>query len=379
MESDRSTRQLVTAPPAELGLCPQRWDQVLQLAGELTSRNHLPAVSLQVQRYGLTTGVHSFGTRCLNRSIPIDEQTLFLVASLTKPMVAMAVLRLVEQGALGLNQRVGEFLPNWNDPAKRLMTLRHLLTHTSGLPDMLPDNLPLRQNRADLNAFVSGTVQVPLNNPVGRAAQYQSMGFALLGEIIQVVSGQSCAEFLRQELFLPLGMTRTWLGLPESMRSEQNIAEIRVPAEQQTGLEWNWNSPYWRELGAPWGGVLSTTSDVSRFLAAMLGTIPFFSPASIAEATGNRLDDFPLIPEQERRTRPWGLGWRGNWKDHRSSLCELLPATVCGHWGATGSLFWLDSTTGLGLVLLSSEPVLEKDSPLSRLSNGVAAALIRSS
>ncbi|HWL10654.1 MAG TPA: serine hydrolase domain-containing protein, partial [Planctomicrobium sp.] len=144
------------ARPEELGLDSRRWEHVLAFAEQQCRSGVLPALSLQVQRAGKTTGVHHFGSQRLEADVPVDEQTLFLIASLTKPMVAMGILLLVERGKLGLSQRVSEFLPDFREPARRLMTVRHLLTHTSGLPDMLPDNLPLRQAQAGLDAFLAG-------------------------------------------------------------------------------------------------------------------------------------------------------------------------------------------------------------------------------
>ena len=192
---------LTLAEPEDLNLCPHRWSRVLQTAAHFCEQGLLPAVSLQVQRHGGTTGVHSFGSRRLIEPQPVNAETLFLIASLTKPMVAMLTLKLVEQGRLGLNQRVVDFFPKMHGSGKRSMTIRHLLTHTSGLPDMLPNNRELREAQSGLSAFVEGTLQVELNQPVGRAAQYQSMGYALLGAIIEQVTGESCGRALQREIF----------------------------------------------------------------------------------------------------------------------------------------------------------------------------------
>ena len=96
-------------------------------------------------------------------------------------------------------------IPEFGKNGKTAVRIRHLLTHTSGLPDMLPDNVELRKNHSPLSAFVEGTCEVELDFPAGRGVRYQSMGFAILGEIIQRVSGVSCADFVRREIFEPLG------------------------------------------------------------------------------------------------------------------------------------------------------------------------------
>lgn len=372
---------LQTVSAKDLGLSPRRWERALGLAEELCATDQVPALSFQVQREGMTTGVYSYGRRLLNSPAEtIDESTLFLVASLTKPMLAMAVMLLVEEGKLGLNQRVVELIEEFNDPPKRPITVRHLLTHTSGLPDMLPNNQRLRAENSPLSRFIEGTCAVTLDFPPGRAVQYQSMGYALLGEIVTRVSGTSYPEFVRQRVCEPLGMNNTWLGLPDDLYGKSPVAEVRVPEEQREGDAWNWNSRYWQTFGAPWGGLVSTVSDLSRFCRIMLngGTAEsgrLFSMRSIELATTNRLYDFDAIPEADRRTRGWGFGWRMNWLDSRGCFGDLLEPEVYGHWGATGTLFWIDALNDTAAVILSTEPIGREQSPLVRLSNAIAAAI----
>jgi CubicO group peptidase (beta-lactamase class C family) len=327
---------------------------------------------------------------CLDPSDPARRLTpdaLFLVASLTKPVVAMAALKLVEEGRLSLNDKVHEFLPAFDAANKRPITIRHLLTHTSGLPDMLPNNRALRQSQAPLSAFVSGACAVTLDYPCGRGMQYQSMGYALLGEVIARVSGLPCGEFLKRELFAPLGLNDTELGAPpewleEGSRYAGRIASVRVPEEQVGGDEWNWNSRYWRSLGAPWGGMLSTASELGTFLRMMLnegriGDQTLFAPSTITAATTNQLASFADVPESDRRARGWGFGWRLNWTAHAAPFGDLLPTEAYGHWGATGTLWWADPTRGAGLVLLSTQPTQRDRSDLLRLSNAIAASIVK--
>lgn len=375
-----TTPFLEQAAPESVGLDRRQWDVILQTAEELCRFRSLPAISIEVQRRGLTTGAQAIGSRRLGSPDPIDSETLFLIASLTKPMLAMGILLLVERGELALNQRVSEFLPQFDGGAKRTVTIRHLLTHTSGLPDMLPNNQELRMAQAPLEVFADETCGIELMSPPGRTAVYQSMGYALLGRIIEIASRQPYGTFLRQHLFEPLGMTRTWLGLPEEMVDSPDIAEVQVPDEQADGVDWNWNSRYWRMMGAPWGGVVASIGDVSRFCRCMLthGLTPsgerLFSPWSIQQATTNRLQEFSSIPEAERRTRGWGYGWRMNWKDHWSCFADLLPEETYGHWGATGTLCWLDARRETAAVILTTQPIGRDVAPHVRLSNMIAAA-----
>lgn len=366
--------------PQEMGVDESRWESLLNFAQTLVDSNRVPALSIHVQRAGLTTGTHCFGTVRINEKETVNDQTRFLIASLTKPIVAMAVLKLVEQGKLALNQRVSEIVPEFKGPGKKQITVKQVLTHTSGLPDMLPNNRELRAANATLDEFVKETAATDLVFPSGANAQYQSMGYALLGPLISNLAGQPYADFLSSEIFQPLDMKRAALGLPEAELDAPNIAESRVPDDQVGEDTWNWNSPYWKTFGAPWGGMVATAEDLAKFCRCLLvhgktqAGSQLFSAETIRMATTNRLNDFPDIPETIRRTRGWGYGWRMNWADHRGSFGDLLSPGIFGHWGATGTLYWLDRRTQTAAVLLSTQPYDRSVSPLVNLSNMICAS-----
>ncbi len=361
---------------------PDRWKTVLDAADRACTGGGIPCLSLGVVRQSRTTGVHTFRSSSdASSRAERAENPVFLIASLTKPVVAMASLLLVERGLLSLNDRVSEIIPEFSGADRRAITIRHLLTHTSGLPDMLPNNRPLRVAQSPLERFVAGTCGVTLDFPPGRGVQYQSMGFALLGDIIHRVSGSPCSEFVQRELFDPLDMRDTRLGLEADDPLAERIEPVRLPPEQAGGDEWNWNSRYWRSLGAPWGGMVSTVHDLLVFCRMMLrqgqsAGERLLSPASVLAATTNQLDAFHDVPESDRRTRGWGFGWRLNWLAHNSCFSDVLSPAAVGHWGATGTLFWIDPDREAAAVILSSQPLELGSGPLlTRLSNTIASAL----
>ena len=371
---------LIRCSPAEAGFDPNRWEGVLGLASRLAA-SQTGSLALEVSHSGRTPGSSHFGWHSPER--PLGPGAIFLVASLTKPVVAMAAMLLVERGLLTLADRVSDYLPTPGS-ARKPMTVRHLLTHTSGLPDMLPDNLDLRRQQAPLSRFLEGACAVDLDFPPGRGVQYQSMGFMLLARIIELVSGRELPDFLKTEIFEPCGMTDTALGAPASWFGGPDpeinrVPHIEVPEEQRGGEAWNWNSRYWRMLGAPWGGLLSTTTDLLRFCAAMMpgtsqsGRGPF-SQATIRAAAVNQLEAYADVPEADRRCRGWGFGWRLQWPAHAASFGDLVSPKAFGHWGATGTLFWCDPQTEVAAVLLTSTPLERSGIPLARLSSVIAAA-----
>ena len=376
---------LAITSPEDAGLDPERWNRVLALAKKLT-QTLLPGLAFQVYVRGKSTGEYQFGKQAPTPPAgPLRANSIFLSASLTKPIVAMATLLLVERGDIALSDPVADYLPQLTDASKQGITIRHLLTHTSGLPDQLPNNRALRMTKSPLSQFVQGACNVSLDFPPGRGVQYQSMGFTLLASVIESVTRTSLPAFLQREIFTPLRMKNTVLGAPDDWftpgGNAERLAIVDLPDEQQGGEDWNWNSRYWLELGAPWGGMLTTTSDMIRFSQVMLeggtnGLVELFSHTTIQAATSNQLPFFPDVPEADRRCRGWGFGWRMNWPAHPASFGDLLGPRAYGHWGATGTLMWIDPDRYASAVLLSTLP-LEKHSglALTKLSNAIVAAI----
>lgn len=363
----------------------EHWERAVQLARGWVETDQTPAISCLTGSSRQVRGEFHLGYRDLDRTNPVGENPIYLVASITKPVVALGALLLIERGQLTLGERVVDHLPEFGRNGKYGVEIRHLLTHTSGLPDMLPNNAELRAGHSPLKRFVEEICEQPLAYPPGKGSQYQSMGLMILAEIMQRVSGRTCAQFLREEIFEPLGMSDTELGAPDSwFESPESplgrVVDVRLTAEQLAAESWNWNSRYWRQLGAPWGGLLTTTGDLSQLATCLLnrGRLPngrqLFSPAGLKMATSNQLAHMKDVPEGDRRCRPWGLGWRLNWPSHSANFGDLLGPNSYGHWGATGTVFWIDPDRDQYAIILSSQPQEPGGLFLARLSNVLAAA-----
>ena len=127
--------------------------------------------------------------------------------------------------------------------------------------------------------------------------------------------------------------------------------------------------------------MLTTTSDLIRFSQVMLdggtnGLIKLFSHSTILAAISNQLPFFPDVPEADRRCRGWGFGWRMNWPAHASSFGDLLGPRAYGHWGATGTLFWIDPDRYASAAILSTLPLDKQSGPaLTKLSNAIVSAI----
>ncbi|MFO0880382.1 MAG: serine hydrolase domain-containing protein [Gemmataceae bacterium] len=369
---------LPIASPEALGLDSTRLDRAFALVKHWCDEDRIPGAGLVVGRRGRMIAPRFFGrSRIEDRDSPLKDDALFLVASITKPVTVTAVMMLVERGLLTLEDRVSQHVPAFAARGKADIQVRHLMTHTSGLPDMLPDNEKLRRAHKPLAAFVEGTCQVELLFPPGTRVSYQSMGTLMLAEIVHQITGTTLRAFTRKEIFDPLGMPDTWLGWQGPGR--ERIAQVRQEAAQLR-QDWTWNSPYWLGLGAPWGGMITSPADFTRFCQMMLNEgeldgVRILSPATVRAMTSNQLTCLPGIAEEERRCRPWGLGWRLNWPGHSANFGNLLGPRTYGHWGATGTVCWIDPDAEAFCVLFTTQPQEPEGRYLARVSNLVAAAL----
>lgn len=267
-----------------------------------------------------------------------SAREVFLLASITKPMTAVAVMKLVERGQISLEKPARTYIPEFRGGDRDKVTVRHLLTHTSGLPDMLPENTELRKRHAPLKDFVAGTCKTPLLFAPGTEVRYQSMGILLAAEIVERITGQSLREFLKAEVYAPLGMTSASLGL--GGRRIADTAQSQVTGDD----DWNWNSAYWRDLGAPWGGAHASAPDVAKFLEYFLHPRDGILKASTARQM--------VTNQNAGLNKPWGIGFLVDGTAYGKSCV----ANTFGHWGSTGTVAWADPQKDLIMVLLTTKP-----------------------
>ena len=331
-------------------------------------------------------------------SAKVDAESRFLAASLTKPVTAAAFMRLVEDGEIALATPVGRVLPQFAGDGREGVEVRHLLTHTSGLPDMVAENLPLRERQAGLPEFFECICRAPLLFAPGEAASYQSMGFLVLAMLVERIAGEPFRRFVQRELFEPAGMSSSELGV-SAFSVDAPYVQVELPDGQQS-VGWHWNSRYWRTLGVPWGGLVTTASDLAAFLSLFLneGRAPggrrVLSPAAIAamcrDHTGARAADLPALglgwlvrgdpgrgSGAESGSRPGGdptlVSTAADYVVDRAFFGDLMSRDAVGHTGATGCVMWADPRLRVAGVVLTSSPAVLTSGTLPLLANLVAA------
>lgn len=373
---------LPLAKPEEIDLDSQRLQRAYDLLEKWTAEGSIPGGAIAVGRRGKLVEPRYFGRQGPEADAPpIRRDGMFLLASITKPIVYLGAMILVERGLLSLSRRVTDYLPDFAAHHKEATLVQHLFTHTSGLPDMLKDNIELRRAHAPLEKFISAAIRetVPLFPP-GTSYSYQSMGTLVVAELVQKLSGMTIHDFLRKEIFEPLGLASTSLGsrgLPAA--TQERLVRVQTQANQEPSFDWN--SKYWRELGSPWGGMFSTPEDFAVLCELMLsggryGDVRLVTPMIVELMTNNRLDDHPDLPESIRRSRPWGLGWSLNHQQHDDVLCDVLGPYIFGHLGSTGTLFWVDPLHEGFCIIFTSGERARGPWRLVAMSNAVAAAFV---
>jgi uncharacterized protein YbbC (DUF1343 family)/CubicO group peptidase (beta-lactamase class C family) len=286
---------------------------------------------------------------------PMTADTIFDVASLTKVVATTSsVMLLVERGRIRLNDRVATHIPGFERYGKQDITIRHLLTHVSGLRPDLDLNVPFDGYAKAIELAMD---EVP-ESPPGARFVYSDINFFLLGEIVRRVSGEPLDEFARRQIFEPLGMKETMFKPPLAL--QPRIA----PTERCDPLAWPCNTP-----GAPMlrgivhdptarrmqgvaghAGLFSTAADLARFCRALLHGGELDGARVFAPLTVARMIE-PASPEDHRNQR--ALGWDVD-SSFSANRGELLPVGSFGHTGFTGTSLWIDPATQLFVVFLSN-------------------------
>ncbi|MBA2646700.1 MAG: beta-lactamase family protein, partial [Pyrinomonadaceae bacterium] len=213
-----------------VGVAPTSADTTDDLIATQMRERHIPGLALAVVQNGKVVKAQGYGLASVEFGVPVTPDTVFEIGSVTKQITAAAVMLLVEDGKLALNDSITKHLTGL--PASwRAITVRHLLTHTSGVKNYtgLPGfELSKRMKRDDFTKMVAS---LPLNFAPGDSWSYGNTPYNLLGHIIEVVSGESYWQFVAARIFRPLGMTASGDRDPK-----------RIIPQRASGYEWEMNA-----------------------------------------------------------------------------------------------------------------------------------------
>ena len=335
---------------------PSRFAPIATLVDDAIARRELPGAVVLVGRGDQVVYHRAFGRRAVAPAPePMSEDPIFDLASLTKLVATTpSVLQLVEQGRIRLDDPVARFIPGFERYGKGGITIRHLLTHTSGLrPDL---ELTVEFTGAD-EAIRRAVEEVPIAPP-GTRFLYSDINFFLLGRIVERVSGERIDRYAARHIFAPLGMTDTMFLPPALLRARiaptQRCLPLAWPCNQPDApfMRGVVHDPTARRMGGVAGhaGVFSTAADLSRYCRMLLGGgrlggVRILSPATVALMTS------PATPAGMADVR--GLGWDID-SSFSANRGELFPVGSYGHTGFTGTGLWLDPASKSYVIFLSN-------------------------
>jgi len=328
-----------------------------------------PGAVLLVARAGDVLFHQAFGQRSVDpEPTPMRRDTVFDLASLTKPLATtLAIMRLVDEGKLHLDDRVTRFVPNFGVYGKGGVTIRHLLTHASGLPAERPfyreivhaerrSRGPRVGTRGARDVVFEAIHRERPEHAPGTVALYSDLGFMLLGELVELLTHGTLATFCHDHFYRPLGLRSTGFVDLSAVRQQRlvPVEEMIAPTER---CPWRrvvlcgqvHDDNAWAIGGvAGHAGLFASAADIHTLLLALRaiarGEAGVLTPAAL-EAMWTRDTEVPGTT--------WGLGWDGP-STTGSSLGERASARTFGHLGFTGTSVWVDLERDCHVIFLTN-------------------------
>jgi uncharacterized protein YbbC (DUF1343 family)/CubicO group peptidase (beta-lactamase class C family) len=322
---------------------PARLQAVDAVIDHAIQDGNIPGAVLVVGHDGHVIYRKAYGLRAIEpRHEPMTVNTIFDLASLTKVIVTTtAVMQLVEQGKVRLNDPVAKYLPEFAQNGKQDITVRQLLTHFSGLEPDLDRKTPWEGKDT---AYGMAFAETPQDAP-GSKFTYSDINFIVLGALVERVSGETLDEYAQRHIFVPLKMTHTRYLPPAAWRSK--IAPTQY--DENEHMLWGVvHDPTARLMGGVAGhaGLFSNADDLAKFAQALLnGGDGILSRLSVEKMTS------PEQPPSAPVLR--GFGWDID-SPYSTNRGDLLPVGSYGHTGFTGTSMWIDPTTQSYIILLSN-------------------------
>jgi CubicO group peptidase (beta-lactamase class C family) len=310
-------------------------DKVDAYITQQMAKYKIPGLSVAVVKHEKIVKLKGYGYASVEFDVPASEQTVYQLFSVSKIFAAVGVMKLVESGELTLDMPVTEIIKEL-PTAWRTIRIRHLLTHTSGLPEMSANPrfacLPAEQKRTiTVDEELRLIAEVPLKFQPGEKFSYHQSGYRLLGKIIERLAKKSYAGFLKENVFVPLGMTATQFG-----GTEAAVIKWRSPASynRESGELRGWLYPF-TPRDYPAAGLNSSAVDLAKFFSA-LAAGKFLKPESLRNMwSAVRLND--------GSEKAYGLGW---------TVDQHKGLQVVGHEG--GGAIWVAHfpTEHLSIIVL---------------------------
>ncbi|MBA3633687.1 MAG: beta-lactamase family protein [Acidobacteria bacterium] len=285
-------------------------DEVNKYVRAQLAERHIPGAAIAVIKNGRVVKAEGYGLASVEFNAPATKETVFEIGSISKQMTAAAIMLLVEEGKINLDEKIKRYLPNTPDSWKNV-SVRNLLTHTSGIKSYTGLSGFELTKRLKRDEFIKALSTHPLEFEAGANWKYSNSGYNLLGFIIEAVSGKSYWNFMRERIFKPLGMNST------GDRDPQYIIRNRA-----TGYEWENNRLVGRDYDLTdvfsAGAIVSTVMDLAKWDAALRND-------SLLKKESKAQIWTPVL-FNDRKPYPYGFGW---------NVTEFRGHRLISHGGQT--------------------------------------------
>lgn len=320
---------------------------------------HIPGAVIQVAHKSEVILEEAVGNRAVfPEKLPMHVHTVFDLASLTKVVATLpAILKLMDEGEIRLDDRVEQFLPQFSQNGKEKITIRHLLTHTSGLRAHRPFHAKKLTAEQILEEIYADEREVP----IGSKVIYSDLGLITLYKIVEVITGEEFSSFLKRKIFDPLNMTETAFN-PTFPVDRYAVTEYSEDLEDyRRGIVHDENTA---SMGGISGhaGLFSTVQDLGKF-AEMIENGGLYQGTRIISEIGLLRSQENYTPQDSEYR---GLGWI--LKSPTLSSCgDYFSESSFGHTGFTGTSIWFDPEVDLRVILLTNRVHLGRQNQIIRL------------
>lgn len=293
--------------------------------------------------------------------LPADGHVLWPLASITKLYTAAAVMRLVELGEVTVNTPVWHVLPRFRGEGRDRVRVRHLLTHTSGLPYESAEMDARLAAHTRTDGLIDEALEAPLQFTPGTRFAYSDYAYGLAGRVAEAVTGIPFAELVRRLVLEPMGLAGTFMRPSDG--GVERVATVRGVFNDGTDGAM-YNSAYGRSLAHPAFSAVATLDDVVTFLRHFAPGGPrTLSEATVRAMTSSQTGGVPgtylLLDGFPEDTRyPWGFGFCLQRPSTPAVFAELASFETFGHPGASGCQILVDPVADLTVVLLSNTHIL---------------------
>lgn len=334
-----------------------------------------------VARHGEVAFRHSFGHAYPNQRQPLALDSVFSIFSMTKAFTNILVLRAIELGRFALTTRISQIIPEFAGGLRGDLTLYHLLTHSTGIPAIYVPKPGMYIDRLDEVIAAICEVAQAEDYPGAKVNYSPMVAHALMGEMLRRTdpAGRSYRQIVHEDLFAPLGMTSSAIGVRADLRSRKLIPDFlptRAPMQHLGHSDFGENGAFEEEEAEmPWVGAVSAVDDLHRFAEMLrrggeLDGARMISPAMLERATQNHTGDKPNeLYKKLAHLRGWvpapayiGLGFslRGEAIVEHQFGTLTSPQTF-GNYGAGSMIFWIDPMRDMTFVALTTGVMHELD------------------